>query len=370
LSGASQLTPEVFMKQPVSCAVIGTGYWGPHLVRNVSQHPDTRLRWVIDLDADRARALAGRVPEARWSTRLGDALNDDAVDAVAIATPAATHHELARQCLEAGRHVLVEKPLATSAAQGRDLVELADRMDRVLMCDHTYCYTPAVRRLQAAVASGELGDLHYIDSVRVNLGLVQPDVDVVWDLAPHDLSILNLVLPEDRHVQSVSAHGADPLGSGKSCLAHLTLTLDGGALAHLHVNWLSPTKVRTMVVGGSQRTFVWDDLDPTQRVRLYDRGIDLDPAVPNGDGLQRRIAYRVGDMTSPALGEREALHEVIGEFANAISQRRAPLTDGRSGVWVLDVLEAAQRSLEHAGVPIPVSPSFTSAFAVGGTPCR
>jgi predicted dehydrogenase len=367
------------MIPPVSCAVIGAGYWGPNLVRNLSQHPLTRLRWVIDRDAARARALASRVPDARWSTRLSDALNDPDIDAVAIATPAATHHELATTCLEAGRHVLVEKPLATTVAEGADLVATADRLDRVLMCDHTYCYTPAVRRLHSAVSSGELGDVQYVDSVRVNLGLVQPDVDVMWDLAPHDLSILQMVLPPNRGVRSVSAHGADPLGAGRNCVAHMTLDLDGGALAHLHLNWLSPTKVRTMVVGGSRRTFVWDDLDPSQRVRLYDRGVDLDDGegVGDGDGLQRRIAYRVGDMTSPALNEREALADVVGEFAQAITSRRAPLTDGRSGLWVLSVLDAARTSLEHGGVPVPVPISVPrsgslagSAMTLAGGSCR
>lgn len=342
------------MNPPVSCAVVGAGYWGPNLVRNIARHPQTRLRWVIDLDGIRARSLANTVPGTRWSTRLSDALNDPEVEAVAIATPAATHARVATLCLEAGRHVLIEKPLATSVAEGERLVEAAERADRVLMCDHTYCYTPAVRRLHTSIASGELGDLHYMDSVRVNLGLVQPDVDVVWDLAPHDLSIMHMILPPDRQVLTVAAQGADPLGTGRSCLAHLTLGLDGDAMAHLHVNWLSPTKVRTMVVGGSRRTLVWDDLDPSQRVRLYDRGIDLDNTgeAPEGSGLQRRIAYRIGDMTSPALREQEALADVVGELASAIREGRPPLTDGRSGLWVLNMLETAQRSMTEGGVPV------------------
>lgn len=357
------------MKPPVPCAVVGAGYWGPNLVRNLAHHPHTQVRWVVDLDGTRARSLANQIPGARWSTRLGDALNDAAVEAVVVATPAGTHAQVATTCLEAGRHVLVEKPLATSVSQGRRLVDLAERVDRVLMCDHTYCYTPAVRRLHTAVASGELGEVHSVDSVRVNLGLVQPDVDVVWDLAPHDLSILHLILPADRQVQSVTAHGADPLGTGRSCVAHLNLALDGGALAHLHVNWLSPIKVRTMVVGGSRRTFVWDDLDPGQRVKLYDRGIDLDTSsgpCGNGAELQRRIAYRIGDMTSPALREREALADVVGEFAGAIRQRRRPLTDGWSGLWVLSVLEAAQRSMQSGGVPVPVT--ATETLSTAGAP--
>lgn len=336
------------MTRPVSLAVVGAGYWGPNLVRNIADHPLTELRWIVDRDPERARVLASRRPGTAWTTSLTQALDDPELDAVAIATPAATHVEIAQAALESGRHVIVEKPLATSVADARELASLARRRERVLMCDHTYCYTPAVRRLHAAVASGELGDLHYVDSVRINLGLIQPDVDVLWDLAPHDLAILDLVLPPGRRIREVAAHGADPLGTGRISVGHLTLGLEGGALAHVHVNWLSPTKVRTSVWGGSRRTLVWDDLDPVHRLRVYDRGVEWEP------GSEHRVAYRVGDMTSPALSEREALTTMLDEFCAAVADGRSPLTGAESGIAVLEALSAARTSLAEGGVAVPL----------------
>jgi predicted dehydrogenase len=225
------------------------------------------------------------------------------------------------------------------------------------MCDHTYCYTPAVTRIREIVRSGDLGDLHFLDSVRINLGLVQRDIDVMWDLAPHDLSILDFVLPDDVQPVAVAAHGADPIGAGRSCVAYLTLELNTGAIAHIHVNWLSPTKVRTTMIGGSKRTLVWDDLNPTQRISIFDRGVDL--TAPEELGAEERrdmlISYRSGDMVAPALGEREALRAMVEEYATAIRSGRAPLTDGRSGLRVLGILEAASRSLANQGERVEVA---------------
>ncbi|MCW2641324.1 MAG: inositol 2-dehydrogenase, partial [Dactylosporangium sp.] len=282
---------------------------------------------------------------------------DDEVQAVAIATPAGTHLDVAMAALRAGKHVLVEKPLAATYDEGRRLVDEAAARGLVLMCDHTYCYTPAVTRIREIVRSGELGDLHYVDSVRINLGLVQRDIDVMWDLAPHDLSILDFILPDDVTVVAVAAHGADPIGAGRSCVTYLTLELSSGAIAHIHVNWLSPTKVRTTMIGGSKRTLVWDDLNPTQRVSIFDRGVDL--TAPEELGADERrdalISYRSGDMVAPALGEREALRAMVEEYAGAIRDGRAPLTDGRSGLRVLGILEAASRSLANRGEIVEVT---------------
>jgi predicted dehydrogenase len=264
--------------------------------------------------------------------------------------------DVARPALEAGKHVLVEKPLAASYGEAESLVRLADERGLVLMCDHTYCYTPAVQKIREVVHSGMLGDLQFFDSVRINLGLVQRDVDVLWDLAPHDLSILDFVLPEGVRPQAVAAHGADPIGAGKACIAYLTLQLSGGAIAHAHVNWLSPTKVRTTIIGGSKRTLVWDDLNPAQRISIFDRGVDL--AGPDELGTDERreaaISYRTGDMIAPALSEGEALRGVMSELAAAIRDRRPAVTDGRSGLRVLDVLEAASASLEYRGAVVPL----------------
>jgi predicted dehydrogenase len=222
------------------------------------------------------------------------------------------------------------------------------------MCDHTYCYTPAVQHIARLVGDGALGDIQYVDSVRVNLGLVQRDIDVLWDLAPHDLSILDLVLPDDRRPTAVAAHGADPLGVGRACVGYLTMPLPGGGIAHANVNWLSPTKIRRTIVGGSKRMLVWDDLNPSQRLTMYDKGVDV-TADMGGDALRdTMIRYRVGDMVAPALGEGEALAAVVGELAAAVREGRPPLTDGGAGLRVLRLLEAASASLDRGGASVTV----------------
>ena len=341
---------------PIGIAVIGAGYWGPNLVRNLQASPEFRLRWLCDLDEERARRVLGPYSTVRASGSLEEVLADPEVHAVAVATPARTHLGVAKQALEAGKHVLVEKPLAATYEEGVELVELADRLDLRLMCDHTYCYTPAVQKIRDLVSTGYLGDVQYVDSVRINLGLVQPDIDVLWDLAPHALSILDFVLPGGCRPVAVAAQGADPVGAGRACIGYLTLHLPEGAIAHAHVNWLSPTKIRTTIVGGSKRTLIWDDLNPSQRISVYDRGVELDDLSVDTPDRKRdvMVSYRSGDMVAPALPEREALRGVTSEFAAAITEHRPPLTDGRSGLRVLDVLDAASRSLEYKGAVVPL----------------
>jgi predicted dehydrogenase len=341
---------------PVGIAVVGAGYWGPNLVRNALQSPATRLIAVVDRDLARAEKVAGSFSGVQASSDLAAVLADPAVEAIAVATPASTHLDVAMAAIDAGKHVLVEKPLAASYAEGLALAEAAQKRGVVLMCDHTYCYTPAVQRIRELVRSGELGDIQFVDSVRINLGLVQHDVNVFWDLAPHDLSILDFILPAGVHPTAVAAQGADPIGAGQACVGYLTLQLPGGSIAHVHVNWLSPVKVRTTTIGGSKRTLVWDDLNPSQRISLYDRGVDLaDPAAIGADDRRQAvISYRSGDMVAPALPEREALQGVMGEFADCIRTGRVPITDGWAGLRVLDILEAASRSLEFAGAVVPL----------------
>jgi predicted dehydrogenase len=331
-------------------AVIGAGYWGPNLIRNFSTAPGWDLRWVCDLQEDRARKAVGRYSTVPTTSDIETVLTDDLVDAVAIATPAGTHAELAIAAMEAGKHVMVEKPLASSVAAGEKMVDVAEERGLVLMCDHTYCYTPVVHRIRDLVDSGELGHIQYIDSVRINLGLVQRDINVLWDLAPHDLSILDYILPASNYPTAVSAQGCDPLGVGQACIAYLTLPLSTGGIAHSHVNWLSPTKIRTTVVGGSKRMVVWDDLSPTQRLSVYDKGV-----CTAGDLMEERrrdliVSYRSGDMIAPALGEKEALQAAVAEFREAVEQKRPAATDGRAGLRVLRILEAASSSLENSGL--------------------
>jgi predicted dehydrogenase len=342
--------------RPVGIAIVGAGYWGKNLVRNAMQSPATRLAAVCDADVSRAEALVSSFNgvEAVDDVRL--LLEDPDVEAVLVATPPATHLEVAMAAIEAGKHVLVEKPLASSYAEGRALVNAAEERGVVLMCDHTYCYTPAVQRIRELLHSGVLGELQFVDSIRINLGLVQRDVNVLWDLAPHDLSILDFILPEGCMPLAVAAQGADPIGAGQACVAYLTLQLPRGAIAHVHVNWLSPIKVRTTTLGCSNRTLVWDDLNPSQRIAVYDRGVDL--ADPDGldadDRRQAIVSYRAGDMIAPALPEKEALQGVMAEFADCVRSGRTSRTDGRSGLRVLDILEAASRSLEFHGSVVPL----------------
>jgi len=342
--------------EKLRAAVVGAGYWGPNLARNFRTSAQWDLAAICDLDRERATTLAAQGGAPRVETSIDKLFAADDIDAIAIATPAATHHRIAMAALAAGKHVLVEKPLADTVERGAEMVQEAAGRGLVLMADHTYCYTPAVLKMRELIAEGALGEILFIDSVRINLGLIQPDVDVLWDLAPHDLAIIDFILPGGLRPLAVSAVGADPLGSGKACVGYLTLPLPNGAMAHVHVNWLSPTKIRQMIVGGSKRTLVWDDLNPQQRLSIYDRGVDLDLQVL--DGVERRaatVSYRLGDTWSPALPETEALGSMVSEFAEAIHGGRASRTGGQAGLRVLTILDAARQSLATAGSAAPIT---------------
>jgi len=339
----------------VGAAVVGAGYWGPRLVRNARARPDIDLKWVCDRDLARARSVVGEQSQIRITSDLGDVLSDASVEAVAITTPPGTHAELALRCIEAGRHVLVEKPLADSFEAGVQIVQAAEEYEVVVHCDHTFCYTPAVQKIRDLVAGGELGSPLYYDSVRVNLGLVQHEVDVFWDLAPHDISILDFILGDGREPMTVTAQGADPLKLGHPCIGYMSLMFDDGLLAHCHLNWLSPTKIRTTMVGGSERMVVWNDLLPAQRVSIFESGVDLaERDLTRGERQRRQVSYRIGSMVAPALREREALSGVLEDWVGAIRTGRAPLTDGYAGLRVLRVLEAAETSLRNGAVPVPL----------------
>ena len=272
---------------------------GPKLARTALATPQLQLRWLCDHHKDRARATLGDQDEVRITTCSDEVLGDPAVAAVAIATPAGTHFELARTALQAGKHVLVEKPPTVTAAESEELARLARQYGLTLMCDHTFCYTPAAQQIREIIRSGEAGEIQFVDSVRVNLGLVQPDVDVIWDLAPHDLSILDFVLPADTRPVAVAAQSADPVGAGRACLAHLYVWLSTGALVHVNVSWLSPTKIRTMTLGGTRRTIVWDDMDARAPVTVYDRGVDRVPDCASGGRPVGRHLPHVARSTSP-----------------------------------------------------------------------
>src|SRR5262245_8905728 len=301
----------------IAIAVIGCGYWGPNLIRNFSEEPRAQMRWVCDLDEHKLENIRRRYPSVRTTTRLEEVLADREVAAVAIATPMHTHHMLARAALQAGKHVLVEKPLADQVALAESLVEQARRCGRILMVDHTFVYTGAVRHLKKLCDEGWLGDLWYIDSVRINLGLFQHDSNVVWDLAPHDLSIVLHLHGKDP--VTVQATGACHTGNHVEDVAYLTLDFGNQLLAHFHVNWLSPVKVRHMIFGGSDRMVIYNDLEPSEKLRIYDRGIEV--KADNREGIYNLLVnYRSGDMWVPSLDNTEALQVEVGHFLDCIER--------------------------------------------------
>lgn len=329
--------------------VVGAGYWGPNLVRNFFEAPGSTVVAASDLSLERLAAIGRRYPTLTLTTDVEDILRDPRVDAVAIATPTATHYALARRALEAGKHVWVEKPLAPSYAEAMRLTELAHRQGLTLMVDHTFVYTGAVQAMRTRIDTGELGELLYYDSVRVNLGLYQNDVNVIWDLGIHDVSIVDYLLPF-RPI-AVSAQGARHIGSGdgvSESIAYVTLHYEQNFIAHFHVNWLAPVKIRMATLCGADRMIVYDDMVLSEKLRIYDRGVTV-----NGDAESDRrrllVEYRSGDMYAPRVDPAEALQTGARHFAASIAAGTAPLTDGLAGSRAVAMLEAAQQSLANSG---------------------
>ena len=331
----------------IKIAVAGYGYWGPNLVRNIQESGKASVVTCCDMNTDRLKQVSSKYPSIRTTTNYDDVLNDPSVNAVVIATPVATHYEFARKALEHGKHVLLEKPATSSTAEAEKLVELAEKQSLTYMIDHTFIYTGAVRKMKEVVDQGELGDIYYLDSVRINLGLFQRDVNVLWDLAPHDIAILEHLVKE-RPV-SVCATGACHVGNGHENVAYLTVYFNSGMIAHFHNNWLSPVKVRTMLVGGSKKTIHYDDMEVSEKIKIYDRGVDIDTTEGVHDA---RVSYRLGDMWAPRLDQTEALRLMAGEFIDCIQTGRRCITDGTSGLNVVRILEASEMSIKHRGKEI------------------
>ena len=330
----------------INVGLIGYGYWGPNLARNLAETDGLCLTAIADARADRREAAARRHRSVATCEDAMALIARADVEAVVIATPLDTHYPFAKAAIERGRHVLVEKPIADSRARAEELALLADARGVGLMVDHTFVYNGAVRRIRSLIDAGDLGELLYLDSVRVNLGLLQQDSNVIWDLATHDLSIMDYLI--DARPTAVSADGTAAGGFHHENVAYVTVHFDSGFLAHFHVNWLAPVKMRQMLIGGSQRMVVYDDTDPAEKVRVYDKGVDVDVK----DREMRRqilVSYRTGDMYAPKFDRREALSLVAQEFAESIAARRAPLTDAAAGIRVVSLLEAAQQSLRDGG---------------------
>lgn len=329
----------------IGVGIIGLGYWGPNLLRNFVECDGAQVRIACDWRAERLAALAGRYPGVPMTREVNDVLTHLGVDAVAIATPVSTHFDLAMAALKAGKHVLVEKPLAASSELGLRLIDEADRRSLVLMVDHTFVYTGAVQKIAALVSSGELGDIYYYDSVRVNLGLFQHDVNVIWDLAVHDLSILDYVLP--ARPRAVSATGMSHVDGGHENIAYLTVFFDNRLIAHIHVNWLAPVKIRRTLIGGSQRMIVYDDLEPSEKIKVYDKGITVNNQPESV--YQMLVSYRAGDMWAPRLDGTEALQTEVAHFIDSVDRSTRPTTDGESGLRVVRLVEAACASMQARG---------------------
>lgn len=328
--------------------IIGLGYWGPNLVRNFLGTEGVKGIVCFDMLEKRVNRIKQRFPSVEVGRSVEELLERKDIQAIAIATPVSSHFELGMMALKAGKHVLIEKPLAASAEEALALVEYAERNSLTLMVDHTFLYTGAVRKIKEIFESGVLGDILYFDSVRVNLGLFQHDTNVIWDLAPHDLSIMTHLI--DDEPVSVSAVGINHF-NGVEDMAYITVHFAGTLLAHFHVNWLSPVKVRTILVGGSKHMLVYDDMQPSEKIKVYDKGVDLnsDESV-----YQTLVQYRMGDMHAPRIDQTEALTVLAGEFVSAIRTGNRTISDGRHGLKVVRILEAANESLKIGGARVEV----------------
>jgi predicted dehydrogenase len=329
----------------INIAIIGYGYWGPNLVRNFSELPNAKVVAVADLDKSRLEVVARRYPTVRATTDIQEILADSGIDAVAVATPVNTHFQLGMAVLKAGKHLWLEKPMTETSLQARKLVDEAERRKRVLLIDHTFLYTGAVRKMAEIIRSGDLGRVYYYDSIRVNLGLFQRDVSVVSDLAVHDFSILDYVLGE--HPVAVSASGTNHFPGTPENLAYITLFYASGTIAHTNVSWLAPVKVRQIFVGGSKKMITYDDLEPSEKIRVYDKGVSFtdDPKQI----YQMRVGYRTGDMWAPKLEVTEALQVEGAHFIDCIEHGGTPQTDGRLGLRVVELIEAATSSMRGQG---------------------
>jgi len=329
----------------IRVGVIGYGYWGPNIVRNLHGPDNIRVEMVCDKSMAALARVRKAYPAVSTTTDPCEVLKSPNIDAIAVITPVWTHYELTKAALENGKHVFVEKPFTASAAQAEELIELAERKGLTIMVDHTFLFTGAVRKIRELVERGDLGDLYYYDSLRVNLGLFQHDVSVVWDLAPHDLSIMDHLIKKEP--EAIVATGEKHL-NGVEDVAFMTIYFPQNIIAHVNVNWLSPVKIRTTLIGGEKKMLVWNDLVADEKIRVYDKGVRIN----NGDGEGIRealVSYRTGDMWAPQIEQTEALRVELGYFADCILNNKTPFNDGHAGLRVVRMLEAVDRSIRKKG---------------------
>lgn len=327
----------------VRVGVIGYGYWGPNIVRNLRGLDSAKVEMVCDKNSAALARARKHYPEVRTVSDPAEILASPEIDAVAIITPVWTHYELAKRALESGKHIFVEKPFTSTSAQAEELIELAARKKLTIMVDHTFLFTGAVRKIRELTESGVLGDLYYYDSLRINLGLFQHDVSVIWDLAPHDLSIMDHLIKSEP--EAIVATGEKHL-NGVEDVAFMTIYFPRNVIAHINVNWLSPVKIRTTLIGGQKKMLVWNDLVADEKIRVYDRGVQ----IASGEGIRDLlVSYRSGDMWAPKVEQLEALHVELNYFADCVINGTAPFNDGHAGLRVVRMLEAAEASIQKKG---------------------
>jgi len=323
--------------------VIGYGYWGPNIVRNFHLGPQSRVEMVCDKSPDMLRRVNQTYPDITTTSNCMDLLTSPNIDVVAVVTPVWTHHDLAKKALSNGKHVFVEKPFTSSVAQADDLIELAQKNHLQIMVDHTFLYTGAVRKIRQLIEDGTLGELYYYDSTRVNLGLFQHDINVLWDLAPHDLSIMDYLI--DAKAEAISATGQRHL-NGHEDIAFMTVYFPNKVIAHINVNWLSPVKVRTTLIGGQKKMLVWNDLEADEKIKVYDKGVHISDRSSVYDLL---VSYRSGDMWAPQLERIEALKAEADHFIECVHSNKKPVNDGHAGRRVVQMLQAASKSVDNRG---------------------
>lgn len=332
----------------MNVGVIGVGYWGPNIVRNFTANAETNVVACADLSQDRLKFIQARYPAVDVTTDYLEIVNNSKIDIIAICTPVFTHYQLAKAALLAGKHVLIEKPMTSTSAEAEELINLAEQKRLQIMVDHTFLFTGAVNKIKELVTSGDLGELYYFDSTRVNLGLFQHDVNVIWDLAPHDISIMEYVI--DMQPEAVVANGADHVGNGLEDVAYLTVYYPDNVIAHINVNWLSPVKIRQTLIGGTKKMIVWDDNSPSEKIKIYDKGIEV---VQTADEIyQTLIQYRTGDMYCPKIPQTEALGAEVEHFVDCIKNGKTPKSDGKLGYRVVRILEASEQSIKQRGKEI------------------
>ena len=332
----------------MNIALIGFGYWGPNLARNVINNKDSELLYIVDLNSEQRDRVRKMYPGIIVTDSLDTVLNDPNVDGVLIATPVFSHAKLAKEVLNKGKHVLIEKPMTGSTQDAKELIKLGEEVGKTVMVDHTFLYTGAVQKMKEVVDSGEIGQIKYFDSTRINLGLLQSDVNVIWDLAPHDISICSFLLGQKP--KAVSATGISHTKNGIENIAYLTLFYESDLIAHFNCSWSSPVKLRNVLVGGDKKMILYNDLEATEKVKIYDTGFE----VKEMSKQNLRVDYRVGDVYIPKLEPKEALSGVISDFVDSSTNSVEPLSNFKLGLEVVEVLEAAQKSIKNNGTMVEI----------------